>query len=261
VDKILIIAEVGSNWHTLDDCLASISVAKSVGADVVKFQLFTAEALFGYVPESWDKKRELPKEWLPILKARADEVGIEFACTAFSPELVAVVDPYVKRHKVSSSDTSWVALLDAVRATGKPVLLSVGGATLEEISMAQDRFEDVTLMYCEASYPARYHDLRKINVLADLFQCPIGFSDHTLDVIHAPLEARNRGAVVIEKHFTAFPSLQTADRGHSLGPIEFRDMVSVLRGGWPCEIGPSPGEADMREYHKRGPDGFRRLKP
>lgn len=264
MDKILIIAEVGSNWRTLDDCLTSIVIAKDVGADVVKFQIFTAEALYGFLPESWDRSRELLKEWLPILKAKADEVGIEFACTAFSPELVAVVDPYVKRHKVASSDCSWVAMLDAVKATGKQVLLSVGAATHTEIGEALDRLPlttDVILIYCEAAYPAKYHDLRKISILADMIGLPVGFSDHTIDVIHAPREAMNRGAVVIEKHFTAFPNIETPDRGHSLSPNEFADMVSVLRGGWKIEFGPSPGEADMVAYHKRGPDGFRRLKP
>ncbi len=122
--KPFIICEIGSNWQTLDHALESIAVAKSCGADAVKFQLFSPSALYGHC-DGIDAY-SLPLDYLPILKLKADQEGIEFMCTAFSPELVLAVDPFVEVHKVASSDACWPQLLEAVANTHKPVLLSTG---------------------------------------------------------------------------------------------------------------------------------------
>lgn len=242
--KPFIIAEVGSNWQTLEHAIASISAAKQAGADAVKFQAFNANALYGQEKEMG---HELPLEWLPSLKEKADACGIEFMCTAFSPELVAAVDPYVSVHKVASSDLSYPQLLEAVAKSGTPVLLSTGGArTMEEIEFAY-RFllscgtpiGSVMLLYCVAAYPADFVDF-------DIMSEYDGFSDHTLGIT-AAVHAAQHGLKVIEKHFTAFPELDTPDRPHSATPEQFKRMVDAIRqkGYQP------PNESAMSLRHNR----------
>lgn len=250
--KPYIIAEVGSNWRSLSDALQSIQAAKLVGADAVKFQAFTGDALYG--PGGGALVSELPLDWLPQLKEKADACGIEFLCTAFSPELVKEVDPYVVAHKVASSDATWPQLLEAVAACGKPVLLSVGAKTMDEIRAALrycPTLSPTYLLYCVAAYPARQVNLVEMTALANAFRRRVGFSDHTRDIVWAPWSAVMAGACVIEKHFTAFPELETPDRPHSLTPEEFALMVQYLRGERHPEIGPKLEERDMVLKHTR----------
>lgn len=269
--KPFIIAEVGSNWTTLPECLASIAAAKRVGADAVKFQLFTHASLYGFSDKPFtlksasailkasygDKPTEpghLPQAWLPKLKSMADEQGIEFMCTAFSPELVEVVDPFVKVHKIASSDLKYPQLLEAAKATGKPTLLSTGASSKGDVFRALEILGDaeVVLLYCNAAYPSRQHNLFQIDQLKQLGR-PVGISDHSLDVIYAPVSAvRHFGAVVIEKHYTAFPSLETPDRPHSLTDDEFRIMLMNVKG-WAdtSDFQPSREERAMFLRHNR----------
>lgn len=241
--KPFIIAEVGSNWETLEHCLESIRVAKECGADAVKFQAFNYKALYGF--EAEENPCSLPLNWLPHLKACADRHGIEFMCTAFSPDLVAAVDPFVEVHKVASSDAAWPQLLDAVAKTGKSVLLSTGAKSELEIALATCHFPDrVVPLYCVAAYPAGFVDF---SVMVDI--CG-GFSDHTIGIT-AAVEAARQCAIVIEKHFTAFPDLKTPDREHSVTPAEFKVMVDFIRGTRKSEIGPTPEESAMLLRHNR----------
>lgn len=230
--KPFIISEVGSNWQTLDQCLGSILGAKEVGADAVKFQLFDHEALYGEpAPGVWQRgeplKGCLPQAWLPKLKAEADRVGVEFMCTAFSPELLAVVDPYVLVHKVASSDAAWPQMLEAVKATDKPVLISSGGKEASEFVKALRLLEGspVIPLICTAAYPADFCNPQSLEETDGGW----GFSDHTLGYTTTCLAAKY-GAIVIEKHFTAFPDLDTPDRPHSLTPDQFSRMVKLIRG-------------------------------
>lgn len=248
-----IIGEVGSNWRTFEDAKDSIALAKSCGADAVKFQAFTGEALYG---GEGSMVNELPLEWLPKLKEKADACKIEFMCTAFSPELVAAVDPFISRHKVASSDLTWPQLLDAVVKTGKPIILSTGASSRGDIEQALNHLgparERTTLLYCVAAYPARMIDLRKIDLMREAFGLPVGFSDHSIDIYGLPVEAcEAHGAVVLEKHFTARPELQSPDRGHSLTADEFKLMVDHIRGKREPVIAPSQEERDMILRHNR----------
>lgn len=247
-----IIAEVGSNFRTVDDCLRSVDVAKECGADAVKFQAYTHGDLYGPVGDYGMKMAgELTIGWLSALRERADAAGLELMCTAFSPDLVRAVDPFVSRHKVASSDLNYPQLLHAVAKAGKPAYLSTGAADEKEIELALGHFGlcAVTLMYCVAAYPAAFADLA---VMEDLrgWPVPVGFSDHTLGISMA-VEASRQGATAIEKHFTAFPDLDTPDRPHSVKPNEFKRMVDAIRGTRkPC-IGPTQEEVDMLLRHKR----------
>lgn len=264
--KPWIVAECGSNWETLSHCLQSIALAKNCGADAVKFQAFSVEALYGYRLEVREgviesEPHRLPLEWLPKLREKADACGIELMVTAFSPELVEAVDPFVSVHKVASSDLSYPQLLEAVAKTGKPILLSTGASSRGDIQLAVNTLhqtaglmhESFILMYCVSAYPARTVNLEMLNVLFDAFPtCLVGFSDHTTDILGAPLAAaRNIHCQVVEKHFTAFPELCTPDRPHSLTSDEFKIMVDHIRGHRKPVIGPTPEERDMILRHNR----------
>lgn len=232
--KPFIIAEIGSNWETLSHAVESIGIAAACGAHAVKFQAFDSTALFGHdVPEA---PKGLDLAWLPKLKEKADACGVEFICTAFSPELVKAVDPYVSVHKIASSDNTWPELYQAVAATGKPVIVSCGATSVADIKFMLEFIKAPTyLLYCSAAYPARGYNLFAMEHLKALGK-PIGLSDHSLDVVYAPLSAVNHfGAVVIEKHFTAFDTMDTPDVGHSLNQKEFKIMCDFLLGKIPLD--------------------------
>lgn len=262
-----IIAEVGSNWKTLDDCLLSIRAAKACGADAVKFQLFGPKTLHGIMTGdrdawaqgysvNWDgligTNPWLDPKWLPRLHQECERVGIEFMCSAFSPELIDAVDPYVKRHKVASAEMTHVRMLEKLRQIGKPVILSTGASGVEDIREALRILGDtpVTLMYCVAGYPARGIDLDCISMLRECFGCLVGYSDHSTDSLVIPKRAVELGAVVLEKHFTAIEA-DTPDSGHSLGVRDFRAMVNAIRGEKTTRIGPTPEEQGMVTRHNR----------
>lgn len=251
--KPFVIAEVGSNWTTLPECLESIVAAKLVGAHAVKFQAFSVESLYGFYDSKYSEHRhigggELPLEWLPKLKAMADSEGIEFMCTAFSPELVKVVDPYVSVHKVASSDAAWPQMLEAVAATKKPTLVSFGakkGRDIERASEILGKGNVFVPMLCVAEYPADYVDLTWLDHWENA-----GFSDHTLGFT-AAVEAGLRGAIVIEKHFTAFPDMDTPDRPHSLTPDQFMRMAKILRSRAPGAVTPIYEDGREQLMHLR----------
>lgn len=247
-----IIAEVGSNWRDLNDCRHSIAMVKAVGADAVKFQVFTDEALYGRKTIA-NGLSALPLDWLPHLKQKADSVGIEFMCSAFSPELYEVVDPFVKRHKIASAEMTHLRILEKVRSFGKPIILSTGASGEKDIEKALEVLKgcDVTLLYCVAAYPTKHVDLRTIPLLAKRFNCPVGFSDHTLDVAEIPRRAVQEGAAVIEKHFTDIPEVATPDRDHSLTVDQFKTMVQAIRGTLEPRIGYTGEENDMVLRHNR----------
>jgi len=262
-----IVAECGSNWRDLNDCRHSIAMAKAAGADAVKFQAFNWYSLYGHglahtymadddggnvhpVPKL---DGALPLDWLPHLKQKADSVGIEFMCSAFSPELYDAVNPFVTRHKVASAEMSHIRILEKLRGYGKPVILSTGAHGGHDIGYALDHLGSTptTLMYCVANYPAKHVDLRVMSLLRKRFKRPVGFSDHTLDIAEIPRRAAVKGAAVIEKHFTAIPDVDTPDRDHSLNVDQFKTMVQAVRGSLVPRIGYTGEENDMVSRHNR----------
>jgi sialic acid synthase SpsE len=270
--KPFIIAEVGSNWASFEDCKNSIAQAKQCGADAVKFQAYDAQSLYGLDWE-WEGKvitkdslwgrmsavrsglmdSTLLLEWLPKLAEKAKACGIEFMCSAFSPELAEAVNPFVNVHKVASAELTHVRLLQKLRSFGKPVILSTGASWAADIKQALKVLEGVPviLMYCVAAYPAQEINLDTIPLMLSTFGVPIGFSDHSVDVGFIPAGAVRAGAVVIEKHFTALPVLACPDRGHSLTPDQFKRMVGSIRGGGTVSLGPSREEKPMILRHNR----------
>jgi sialic acid synthase SpsE len=245
-----IIAEVGSNWTSFEDCKNAVAQAKACGADAVKFQIYSGDALFGS-----HKKidGEMPSNWVPKLAEKAKACGIEFMITAFSPELYDVVNPYVNIHKVASSELSHKRILEKVRSYGKPVILSCGAATQSDIGRAIDLLGDTPtiLMYCVGAYPARFVDPTLIPIMKERFNRLVGYSDHTTDVMFIPGAAtKSLGACVLEKHVT-FIDADTPDRPHSLTADEFKLMVKAIKMGFDTPIGPTREERDMVVMHRR----------
>lgn len=227
-----VIAEIGSNFKTLEDCFHSIEAAKRSGADIVKFQYFTSYDLYGR--ERRNMQGELPDFWLGSLKNEADANEIEFMCTAFSPEGYIFIDQYVTRHKVASAEITDLDILKTVNGFKKPVLLSTGGATFQEIDRALNHLPDceVTLMYCVPAYPARVVDFRLLGEMREIFgdRSLYGYSDHSLDVLIVPSCARSHGAVILEKHVNFTEHTDTPDAPHSLSEAEFKLMMRHLKG-------------------------------
>lgn len=260
--KPFVVAEVGSNWNDLNDCRASIQQAKNCGADAVKFQLFSHEELFGQKSGAiWklgdaivDHPSSLPKEWLPILKEKCDKVGIEFMCTAFSPEGYELINPLVKRHKIASAEMTHVRILEKVASFGKPVILSTGASGRGDITTAAMYLKelgvtDLTLLYCTAAYPARDVDFRRMDYLKGM-GFKVGFSDHTTDYCEIPRAAVRHGATVYEKHFKLRDDMTTPDAPHALNVDEFKKMVDVIHGRDNLVWG-SGEENDMVLQHNR----------
>ena len=245
-----IIAEVGSNFRDKADCIKSIQLAKSCAASAVKFQLYDSKALYGF--DGVPVKGVLDPAWLPHMAEKAKAVGIDFLCTAFSPEGYNLVNEYVPAHKVASAESTHVRILERLRKIGKPVILSTGAHGVEDIRQALKALgpTPVILMYCVAAYPARHVEIVSMGLLKMEFKTPVGFSDHTTDVGVIPLAFVKKGACVIEKHVN-FVDAKGPDAEHSLSCDEFKQMVESIRYDGLGRIGTMPSEKPMILRHNR----------
>lgn len=256
-----IIAEIGSNFLSRNDVMHSITQAKMCGADAVKFQLYSHKELYGFDGEIGGALEPL---WLGAMKEKADAVGIELMCTAFSPEGYDMVDPYVKRHKIASSELTHKRILQKVRSLGKPVILSTAAAMEDEICEALSILGGVpiALMYCVGAYPARVVNLSLIAAFKYIFKTDVGYSDHTTDVLTIPIVASRMGASIIEKH-VSFIESETPDKPHSLNGEEFKLMCLSLKepNHHQFNIGPTTAERDMVLKHRRRLIALKDLSP
>lgn len=251
-----IVAEVGSNFRNFDDCMSAISLAKTAGASAVKFQMFTAQELYG-TPGAMTN--ELPREWIPKLASEAGRVGIEFMCTAFSPDGYLFLDPYVKTHKIASAEATDEGILKTVNSLGKPVYWSTGALSEGDMLNAIKLLEDVpvTALYCVAAYPARSTHPGGIPYLKRLMvhkfngMRQVGLSDHSTEIFTTAWMALHSGASVFEKHFNPLPEgVVTPDSPHSLNVAEFTMMTKLLNAELPYQP-ISFEEKDMVTTHKR----------
>jgi N,N'-diacetyllegionaminate synthase len=248
-NRCYVIAEAGSN-HNRDWNLAAglIRVAAEAGADAVKFQLFRAARLYprnagqaAYLEDATDiyeivSALELPEDWLPRLAEACAEADLDFLVTPFDESAADAIDEYVPAFKVASYELTHEPLVRHIAAKGKPMIMSTGAATLEEVEAAIGAARaagatDITLLQCTAAYPARLEALN-VSALAELrrrFGVPVGLSDHSRDPIIAPVLAVGLGASVIEKHFTIDPSLPGPDHRFALDPGELVQLVEAVR--------------------------------
>ena len=254
---VFIIAEAGSNWRcgtsAKDVKMAKslIDVAVEAGADAVKFQTYKPETV--YVPNAGDsdylsgagikesiteifKDLSMPYEMIPLLAEYCQKQNIQFMSTPFSIADAKAVDPYVKIHKIASYEISHARLIEFIAKTGKPVIISTGGATYEDIEWAINHFyknggKIISLMQCTAKYPAPLSTLN-LNVIPEFinrFNIPIGLSDHSRDPIIGPIGAVALGATIIEKHFTLNNKLPGPDHSFAIMPDELKQMVKAIR--------------------------------
>jgi N-acetylneuraminate synthase len=253
-EPVFVIAEAGVN-HNGDLALALklCDAAREAGADAVKFQTFRAEDLVvpGAPTAEYQARQtgqqdqfamlrqlELSEDSHRSIKSHCTATGIEFFSTPFS---VAAVDLLlglgVRRLKLSSGELTHRALVEHAAATGLPLLVSTGMATMEEIrgalrwiDTARGNLRGVTVLHCTSAYPAPDSalNLRAMATMARDLGIAVGYSDHSLG-IEAPLAAVALGASVIEKHFTLDRTLPGPDHGASLEPGEFKQMTSGIR--------------------------------
>lgn len=245
-NRTLIIAEVGSN-HCGDPEIArrSVLVAAESGADVVKFQMYNPEKLvdptapvLSYIAPTYRTQRErfrslrLPQQALLELAQVASQAGVLFLVTPFDEDAVDFLDPLVPAFKIASGDLTNTRLLKRVVEKNKPVIVSTGFATVEEIDWLVQQIpkQQLCLMHCVGAYPTppEHVHLESIRYLADRYQVPVGFSDHTAGIT-ASLAAVAKGARLIEKHFLLSKDLPAADIGLSVTPEGLRDLVKGIR--------------------------------
>jgi len=253
--SILIIAEAGVN-HNGDIEIAKrlIDVAADSGADLVKFQTFSAERLATQSAPKADyqnqttnqtesqfamlKKLELRSELHKVLIDHCQQRNIGFFSTGFDIQnLDYLASLGAELFKVPSGEVTNLPYLRHVGGFGKPVILSTGMATLGEIEAALEVLEaagtprtQITVLHCNTEYPTPMQDvnLRAMCGIRDGFGVAVGYSDHTAG-IEVPIAAVALGATVIEKHLTLDRNLPGPDHKASLEPDEFAAMVRAIR--------------------------------
>ncbi len=229
-----VIAEIGSNFHSLNNCIEAISYAKACGADAVKFQLASELELYGYDVGLGIDKHFIQPSWLPVLREKADACQIEFMCTAFSVQGYAQVNQYVSRHKIASCENLHTGILKTLSYYGKPCIVSLGCTHLKEARYIRQMLAriPVTFLYCIVNYPCTDTMLEKIKELREQIGSPVGLSDHSTDYTTIPVEAAwTYGAPIIEKHFNPLDLKDTPDAPHSIDRDQFTTMTRRIKGG------------------------------
>lgn len=233
--KTFIIAEVGFN-HGGDLNLAKqmIDAAKASGAHAVKFQSFLAGdlALPNAPHYSLIKEGELTEEGHQVLFNYCQEVDIEFMSTPFSLESVDLLMGLgIDRFKVASMDACNRTLLSKIAATKKPIIISTGMCTLEEIQQTEQflndlNVEDFSFLHCQSLYPADAPNLNLacIQELKSKLKVAVGYSDHFPGVEACKL-AVTQGATIIETHFTLDNTIAEGDHSHSADPAQLKELV------------------------------------
>jgi N-acetylneuraminate synthase len=273
-----VVAELSANHGgSLDRALAVLEAAKAAGADAIKLQTYTADTItidhngpdFRIHGGLWDgrclyelyEEAHTPWEWHPSLFARGRELGIPVFSTPFDTTAVDFLEKLnPPAYKIASFEMIDLPLVRRVAAIGRPVIMSTGMASPEEIAESVDTFRsaggrDLVLLHCVSGYPTpvEQSNLRRIPELAAQFGCPIGLSDHTLGVAVA-ITSVALGACLIEKHFTLRRADGGPDSAFSLEPDELSALVHGAKAAFDA-IG--SGEAARSEVEK-GSMVFRR---
>lgn len=244
---IFIIAEFGMlHEGSFGNACAMASVAKECGADAVKFQTHIAEAetlpnapvppFFSGEPR-WDyfKRTAFTLDQWKALKAHCDKIGIEFMSSPFSIEAVDLLEEVgMARYKIPSGEVTNIPFLERVAQTGKPVLLSSGMSSWQELDEAVAAIrhynKNLTVLQCTSLYPTPPEKIG-LNVMLEMkarYKCPVGLSDQSL-TNYAGFAAAALGAQVIEKHATLSKHCYGSDAKHSIEPDEFKDFVRGIR--------------------------------
>ena len=244
---VFIIAEVGSTHDgSFGNAGCAIDTVAGLGADAVKFQTHIAEAetlpnapmppFFKGEPRlEYFKRTAFSKEQWRELKAHAEERGLTFLSSPFSIAAVQLLEGLnITQYKIPSGEVTNLPMLEVIAQTGKPVLLSSGMSSWEELDEAvetiQKHHNKITVLQCTSEYPCPPEQVG-LNVMLEMrerYDLPVGLSDHTI-TIYAPIAAVTLGATVVEKHFTLSKRMYGSDARHSLEPEEFSEMVAGIR--------------------------------
>jgi N,N'-diacetyllegionaminate synthase len=266
-EKLEIIAEIGKNFCItkkpepievlLERAKTLIIEAKKAGASVVKFQChFVDDEIhpkakitsphFDQDRHEWVKRNTYPFSFWLELKTYCETLGMEFLATPMSKGAAILLEHLgVKRWKIGSGDILDFVMLDYIRNTGKPIIISSGMSSIQELRLAYnylaEKVKDITILHCVSNYPCKLEDLNlnTIKYLKKEFpKAKIGFSDHSLEVSTGAMVV-SLGAVVVEKHFTLDRDSFGPDHKVSLLPHEFKQMVKEIKD---CAV-PIPKEA------------------
>ncbi|PIR83406.1 hypothetical protein COU19_00395 [Candidatus Kaiserbacteria bacterium CG10_big_fil_rev_8_21_14_0_10_56_12] len=239
-----IIFEVASthenNWET---ARAYVEQAARVGADAVKFQLFEADKLLlPLTPglkgtHDYFKTAETPRDWFHKLKTLCDEKGIDLLCTPFDSDAATFLDEVgVPAVKIASGELTNLQLLESVAGLGKPIIMSTGMATMDEIDRAMHILrthgaEEIALLQCVSVYPTSFEDanVSAMNTLGERFHTVIGYSDNGSAGDLVPRMAVALCASIVEKHVTSQKARGSLDDVFSMSVDAFGDMVQSIR--------------------------------
>ena len=272
------IAEASSNHgRDLDRARAFVDAAADAGCDAVKFQLFKIDRMFAPEILRQSPKHGARAEWeLPLshlapLAEHCSARNIQFSCTPFYLEAVAELAPFVDFYKVASYELLVTDLLQACARTGKPVVLSTGMATMEEIAKAAATLTeagatDVTLLHCVSAYPtpANEANLSAIRQIRDVTGLKTGWSDHTRRPAVIERAVHHWNAAVVEFHLDLDGQGAEYAAGHCWLPQEIAPVIARIRESFIADgsgfKGPQPSELSDREWRADPNDGMRPLK-
>lgn len=251
--KVYIIAEMSANHAgSLKRAKEIIYAAKEAGADCIKIQTYTPDTMtidcdnqyFHIVNGTWAgenlyqlyQKAYTPWEWQAELKKEAEQIGIDFFSTPFDKTSVDFLESIgVEFYKIASFELIDIPLIEYVASKGKPVILSTGMASLDEIEYAVKTVQDqnnnqLVLLKCSSAYPSITSEMN-LKTMVDMkerFHLPVGLSDHSMGAVSA-IAAVAMGASVVEKHFCLGQEIKNPDSSFSMSPQEFKSMVTDIR--------------------------------
>ncbi len=276
---VFVVAELSANHlHDLDRAHALVEAAAQAGADAIKLQTYTPQTItldhpgerFRIGPGTpWSGRRlaevyadaMTPWEWHAQLASAAQERGMVWFSSPFDASAVEFLEELdVPAHKIASFELVDSDLIARAARTGKPVILSTGMATLEEIEVAVAALRaaggtQLALLKCTSSYPAppESMNLRAMGTLAQHFDVPVGLSDHTLDTT-AVVSAVALGASIVEKHICIARDDGGPDAGFSLEPHEFAETVRAIRRTEAAlgraTLAPTEAEKELRRFRR-----------
>lgn len=278
--EVYVIAEMSANHAgKIENAYRIIEEAAAAGADCVKIQTYTADTLTincaddPYVIKGglWDgynyyqlyQDAFTPWEWQADLKRKCEEAGVDFLSTPFDPTSVDFLENLgVEFYKIASFELIDIPLIEYVASKGKPMIMSVGMGSEEEIQEAleachRQKNDQVVLLKCCSQYPAKYEDmnLRAIPVLKEQFHTPVGLSDHSFGSL-GPVVAVSLGAQVIEKHVCLSRETESPDAGFSMEMSEFAQMVQDVHNAVQIMGRPT---LELTQHEKNGLSGRRSL--
>jgi N-acetylneuraminate synthase len=253
-----IIAEMSGNHNqSLDRALAIVEAAAKAGAHAVKLQTYTADIMTLDIAEReffindpdclWNgkslydlyKEAYTPWEWHKPIFDQCRELGLMYLSTPFDETAVDFLEELdVSCYKIASFENTDIPLIRKVAATGKPMIISTGMATIAELdetvrTAREAGCRDLILLKCTSSYPATPDNTNILTIphMAKLFNCQVGLSDHTMG-IGAAVASVALGATMIEKHFTLSRAHGGVDSAFSMEPDEMRALVAETKMAW-----------------------------